>query len=203
MPITLQCSCGKQFKVLDDLAGKRVKCPGCQAIVAVPGGAEEEQAQSDEEGDAQPPKKKKKERPQGKSRAALWIGLGCGTIVLGFCCIGLGGGGFYWLVLHKTPEKTMIGRWQMDVQEHLKKDPRFLLLGAAPTVEFRSDGSVTMTQQGPTINGRWKHIKTDGDTVTLEIDGQRATLKVVDSDHIHFDAPWFGPSLYLKRRPGS
>jgi len=37
VPISVQCDCGKHFKVLDDLAGKRVKCPACEKIVAVPG----------------------------------------------------------------------------------------------------------------------------------------------------------------------
>ena len=37
MPITLGCpSCGKRFRARDESAGKRVKCPFCQAAVAVP-----------------------------------------------------------------------------------------------------------------------------------------------------------------------
>jgi hypothetical protein len=41
MPIRLKCSCGKVLSVKDELAGKGVKCPGCQKVirVPVPGGA--------------------------------------------------------------------------------------------------------------------------------------------------------------------
>jgi uncharacterized protein (TIGR00266 family) len=35
MPIKLQCECGKQFQLKDDLMGKRIRCTGCQAILLV------------------------------------------------------------------------------------------------------------------------------------------------------------------------
>ncbi|MBI5757589.1 MAG: hypothetical protein HZA46_03615 [Planctomycetales bacterium] len=39
MPITFKCSgCGKAYKVADEKAGKKMKCPGCQAVVTVPSG---------------------------------------------------------------------------------------------------------------------------------------------------------------------
>lgn len=42
MPITFNCACGKTLRVADEHAGKRVKCPVCNAIGVVPGGAEPE-----------------------------------------------------------------------------------------------------------------------------------------------------------------
>jgi RsiW-degrading membrane proteinase PrsW (M82 family) len=40
MPIRVQCSaCDKTLKVADKLAGKRIRCPECQAVVKVPAGA--------------------------------------------------------------------------------------------------------------------------------------------------------------------
>jgi phage FluMu protein Com len=36
MPITISCPCGKKLRVADEHAGKRVKCPACQAISTVP-----------------------------------------------------------------------------------------------------------------------------------------------------------------------
>lgn len=36
MPIRLKCSCGKVLSVKDELAGKGVKCPGCQKAIRVP-----------------------------------------------------------------------------------------------------------------------------------------------------------------------
>jgi hypothetical protein len=36
MPILLSCACGKKLRVKDDLAGKRLKCPACAAVLVVP-----------------------------------------------------------------------------------------------------------------------------------------------------------------------
>ena len=36
MPITVTCSCGKRFRVRDEHAGKRGKCPSCGAAVTIP-----------------------------------------------------------------------------------------------------------------------------------------------------------------------
>ena len=36
MPVTFPCPCGNTLRVNDDLAGRRVRCPTCQAAVAVP-----------------------------------------------------------------------------------------------------------------------------------------------------------------------
>jgi len=41
MSIRLTCSdCDKPLKVKDELAGKRIRCPGCQSIIRVPAGAD-------------------------------------------------------------------------------------------------------------------------------------------------------------------
>ena len=39
MSLAVDCICGKTFRARDDLAGKRVKCPGCGEIVAIPDSA--------------------------------------------------------------------------------------------------------------------------------------------------------------------
>jgi hypothetical protein len=36
MPIFLSCSCGKRLQVPEELAGKKVRCPGCNLVLAVP-----------------------------------------------------------------------------------------------------------------------------------------------------------------------
>ncbi len=36
MPIPVKCDCGKSLKVKDELAGRRIRCPGCQEAVRVP-----------------------------------------------------------------------------------------------------------------------------------------------------------------------
>ncbi|MCI0704448.1 MAG: hypothetical protein L0241_25620 [Planctomycetia bacterium] len=37
MPITFNCTCGKTLRVPDEHAGRRAKCPACNAIVDIPG----------------------------------------------------------------------------------------------------------------------------------------------------------------------
>ncbi|HTU20060.1 MAG TPA: hypothetical protein VMG10_18490 [Gemmataceae bacterium] len=36
MPIALSCSCGRAIRVKDELAGKKIRCPECKSILAVP-----------------------------------------------------------------------------------------------------------------------------------------------------------------------
>jgi hypothetical protein len=36
MPIVFNCTCGKTLRVPDANAGKRAKCPACNAVVAIP-----------------------------------------------------------------------------------------------------------------------------------------------------------------------
>ena len=36
MPISFQCGCGRSLRVKDELAGLRVRCPGCSSILTVP-----------------------------------------------------------------------------------------------------------------------------------------------------------------------
>jgi hypothetical protein len=36
VPITFNCSCGKTLRVPDANAGKRAKCPACNAVVPIP-----------------------------------------------------------------------------------------------------------------------------------------------------------------------
>ena len=36
MPIPLECACGRSLRIKDDLAGCKVKCPECSAVLVVP-----------------------------------------------------------------------------------------------------------------------------------------------------------------------
>jgi hypothetical protein len=58
MPIAFTCACGKQLRVREDLAGKRVKCPGCRALLTAPGPAA---------GPAPPPAPEAPDRPSPHS----------------------------------------------------------------------------------------------------------------------------------------
>jgi len=41
MPIRVECHCGKKYLLKDSVAGRRVQCPACAAVIRVPGGAPE------------------------------------------------------------------------------------------------------------------------------------------------------------------
>jgi hypothetical protein len=45
MAITVNCTCGKQLQARDEYAGKRLKCPGCGATIAVPAGRPDDAAE--------------------------------------------------------------------------------------------------------------------------------------------------------------
>ncbi len=59
MPILMRCTCGKQLRLGDELAGKKVRCPACQAIVAVESAA----ADAVQAADASKTSSKAKSRP--------------------------------------------------------------------------------------------------------------------------------------------
>jgi hypothetical protein len=83
MPITLPCTCGKNLQVKEDLAGKRIKCPGCGGVLAVPAAAAEPEpidlepldddapdpAGAAAEAGPRAPVKKKKKKKKKQSRA--------------------------------------------------------------------------------------------------------------------------------------
>ena len=46
MPIPVTCACGKSFRAKDELAGKRVRCPGCGGVLEIASAAPEELAPS-------------------------------------------------------------------------------------------------------------------------------------------------------------
>ncbi len=36
MPIALECDCSKKLRVKDELAGRKIRCPECKGVIAVP-----------------------------------------------------------------------------------------------------------------------------------------------------------------------
>lgn len=69
MSIVVSCKCGKRFKAKDSLAGKRVRCPGCQQPVRVGGG--EDSAAAVAAGAAARKGKTSPGRPEINEEAAL------------------------------------------------------------------------------------------------------------------------------------
>lgn len=46
MPITIACGCGRSLKVRDELAGRKVRCPGCSDVLTVPAADSAAEAES-------------------------------------------------------------------------------------------------------------------------------------------------------------
>jgi ribosomal protein S27E len=90
MAIALTCSqCEHDLKVKEELAGRRIKCPECGQVLAVPessprggavaAGASAKSRDLDGEEEVRPRKKKKKRKQSNK---ALLIGLAVGAVLL-------------------------------------------------------------------------------------------------------------------------
>ena len=85
MPIGVEChSCDRSIKVKDDLAGGRIKCPGCGKVLAVPDDAEDERPRrkrtremEDDEDD-----RPRRRGANKRSKKGLIIGLSVGGGVL-------------------------------------------------------------------------------------------------------------------------
>jgi prepilin-type processing-associated H-X9-DG protein len=110
MAIALTCpSCARELKVKDELAGRKIKCPGCATILVVPGTKAESETRitakkpspvpaaaddADDTEDVERPKNKKKKKAAGNR--GLIIGgaiAGAVVIVIVVLVIMLAGGG--------------------------------------------------------------------------------------------------------------
>jgi hypothetical protein len=201
MPIAVSCTCGKDFYVKEELAGKKIKCPGCQAVVQVPAGGaptvsvQEPQplkAEVIEDGpvvakivpkaasvveddfDNEPrkvSKKKKRRSDKQSSKTLLFVLAGGGVLLLGLCCIG-GGILGYFLVLAGP------GDPEKEIVGKWQYDGVWgthIHFGTAPSLEFKADGSFNQITNNTAIrydNGKWKVISKKGTSITVEVTHQ-------------------------------
>jgi hypothetical protein len=222
MAITLSCECGKKLAVKEEMAGKKVKCPGCGAVLTVPSGAVENSVETEDERDddsagGAPAKKKSRSNGSGapakKSKMLLWIGVAAGVLVLGSCCcggIGIGG----WLLLRGGPEKTIIGKWGLDIDK--TKQNNMIFQGMPPqmekemakmVIEIKADGTLTRTDSKKTETSKWKNAEAKDNMVTIEAQKpganepwEKLTFKVLDNNSLQFTPPGTTQgSVWLKR----
>src|SRR5439155_16106415 len=90
MPIRVGCSqCETEHNLADTLAGKKIRCKKCQAVVPVPAAAGEgptaAAAETSDRGDAPPSREGEKKAGKGASRTMLLVLLGGGVLLLGLC----------------------------------------------------------------------------------------------------------------------
>jgi hypothetical protein len=209
MSINVVCDCGKETKVKDELAGKKIKCPGCQSVLTVPEAGDEvatgppprtgaraaadedvaagspragkRPAFADEEDDEESerePKRGKKKKAAKNSKTMLFAAIGGGVVLLGCCCLGVGIGGYFlFFAGGGSPEKVIVGKWKVDIEETKKNLPESEKKGAdfvlafmsAVTFEFKSDNNFSMDFAGNSSKGKWKIASSKGSTATIEI----------------------------------
>jgi hypothetical protein len=234
MAITVVCDCGKEFKVKDELAGKKVKCPACQTVLTVPQ-PEEEMAEGpppkarkqpaaveeDEDQGDEIISRKDKKKGGKKSNTLLFVGIGCGLLLLCVGCPGLGVG-VYFLFLRGggDPETVLVGKWKVDVEETKKnlsetdkKDKLAMEFGVkimeSIEFEFKDDKTYTMKfGDFPPAKGKWKMKSKDGSKATLELtqDGSNetkdSTITVISNNRIRITGTGGGKDkqdMVLKR----
>ena len=129
------------------------------------------------------------------ARAAVGL-TAAGVLLLGCCCLGSVGSWFFFL--RSTPEKTIIGKWGFDAEAFKKnaknKDAAELLgpMLSQMQLEIKSDNTMSFSMGGMSKSGKWKVVKTEGNTVFLDTkeDGStkdewtRQEITVIDSNHL-------------------
>ncbi len=164
------------------MAGRKAKCPGCQAVLEVPASATNGNGGSNGKKAAK------------KSSMGLWIGVGAGVLMLGFCCVGTAGAGA-WFFLLRGPslDNRIVGKWVPDVEPAKKGAPKTpddvvnAFMGG--DIQFKSDGTVVdNTPMTPITQGKWRTVSSKGDLVTVELTqaivSKKLDIKVVDNDHL-------------------
>jgi WD40 repeat protein len=133
VPILATCACGKQLRLKEELAGKKIRCPACQATLAVPTAAlraedavstKRTEAQPvpeaaprrkvtqrpvqevDEEAEPRPRRRDDEEGPKSGGSAVVWIALAGGGLAL-VLLLGLAVGGYFLFLAGKAETKTV------------------------------------------------------------------------------------------------
>jgi hypothetical protein len=189
MPINLTCECGKKLAVKEEMAGRKVKCPGCGAVLVVPA-ISDSAAPDDVAGEDAPVPRRKEAEPPKKSKTLLYVGIGAGVLVLGACCCGVVGVGAI-IYLGSSPEKAILGKWVADTDAQSSKDMK-VINNFPGHIEFKANGTVIDTSPlTPIVSGKWKLLPSKtSDIVKIEMtenDGTGAKqleIKVIDSTHL-------------------
>jgi hypothetical protein len=99
MTLSVHCPCGRKLKLKDELAGKRVRCPSCKQILAVPelesledvpfATAEVLDDDNDNDDRPVPKKKRRKVKLKRKSNRLLIVGLSAAGVFMACCTFGI------------------------------------------------------------------------------------------------------------------
>jgi hypothetical protein len=198
MPFPVVCTCGQTFQVADDLAGRKVQCPGCQQVVAIPGTSPDPVHDVTNEDLGIPRKKKKKAAPPaggggsgGGSGAGLWIGLGLGggLLLLSCCCLG-GGVGAYFLWFAGVSEKAIHGKWRPDAAATARQGAFRYSIDQTAVLDIGEDGTFNNASFLSPGKGRWKTVRNGGGEIVIEVtydrdsSTERLTIRPIDDGQL-------------------
>jgi hypothetical protein len=201
MPIHVRCpDCGTEHNLADTLAGKKVRCKGCQAVLSVPAaeegtpapaipemrpaqrkegdtGVRRGPAETAAAGQARPrPRTAAAEPPPKKGSGMLWLLVaGVGGLLLCGCCGGIGAA-VWFFVLGAKPEDQLVGVWVVDMEatKTMNKD-KWRQVPGNLALELNKDGSCRVTQRSTEgKKGTWKVVATKdkGFTIEIKLDGE-------------------------------
>jgi hypothetical protein len=189
MAIPIICACGKNFHVNDELAGKRIKCPACNAVLLVPlvapevftladpepepirPGTRRSRQELAEEDDDEPrethrERRKKRQGVRGFLDVLLFLGTG---LLLATCCLGSGIG--VWLYFFNFTGSELVGTWETDPPA--SKD-RYGML------RFNRFGDITVMPPGKPVSakGNWRVLSKKDSTFVVEITNSDGSGKI-------------------------
>src|SRR5262245_10061940 len=147
MPIVICCPCGKQLNLADDLAGAKIKCPACQAVLGVPAPVQDnpfplaqpilpkdrlrsQEEMWDETDERLRRRRDKHETPRSTTRLYFYIGSLLLILFLGLGC-GIGG----WFYFYAFTGNELVGSWEAEG-------------GGAGRVRFGRAGDAAVTPMG-------------------------------------------------------
>jgi hypothetical protein len=186
MTLTFSCpGCGKQLKLGEELAGKNIKCLGCQAegqVPAAPEAAALSYALADNRA-AKVPSLAEQGLVRGKKkRSSVWPGTTKMLVLLGAvlvlppCCATCGVGGWWYFFNFQGSE--LVGTWETEssAKDHYAQ------------VRFSRFGHITIVAPGLPVGvtGNWRVLSKTGSTYTIDVYDEYGQINITItmlSDH--------------------
>jgi hypothetical protein len=183
MSIQVACKCGKQLRLKDELAGKRIRCPDCQRVLTVE--KDEDPSEPPRRASSKPEPKQSKRRPppsdddvpvrrkpkgEGRkgSNKVLWLSLAGGGVVVAIVAVVL-----YFFVFGEDPGKSS-GSGPVagpgPTGSNLPPDP--------PKVQVLQPRATLKTAQGSNLYGA--AISTDGKILVISTEHDGNTFEIWD-----------------------
>jgi hypothetical protein len=193
MPISVTCSCGKRLRVADEMIGKKVRCPGCKALLTTAPPSEPRPSGSGSETRSLTVAAQRDAPKAKKSSAKLFLLLGCG-------CLTLVGGGIAAVVVtiivaaasHKSYKDKLVGEWVLDPAESKRLNMDVPRSYADIRSKFDKDGTCLLHCENRDVPKSWQ--------IVSEKNRRRKPAPGVDFEHAGGRFADAQQDLFLERR---